>query len=216
MRAVALASLVCLLAAPGRAGDVANTLRSRLVSVRLEDATLDGFVEFLRKATGVNIFVNRKAIAKDGGDADAIRVTIDVKDVPALDALRIVLEPLDLGMKVRGNVLLITSKRDARGAPVLVMYDVADVLMPIRDFPAPDINIHPSGYEPPAPPEPEEHRAVDSSEELAELVRQFTGRGTWEDEGIRITVLRRHLLVRQYPAVHAEIRRLLEAVRGLR
>ena len=96
------------------------------------------------------------------------------------------------------------------------MYDVADVLMPIRDFPGPDIHIHPSGYEPPEPPEPEEHRAVDSAEELAELVRQFTGRGTWEDEGIRITVLRRHLVVRQYPAVHAEIRRLLEAVRGLR
>lgn len=220
MRIVALVALLAALAPAGPAAPdargLANTLRTRLVTVRLDDATLDEFVDFLRKASGVNIVVNRKAIAKDGGDADAIRVAIDVKDVTVLDALRIVLEPLDLGMRVRGNVLLITSKRDARGESVLVLYDVADLLMPIRDFPAPDLNIYPSGYEPPEPPEPEVHQAIETSEELAELVRQFTGRGTWEDAGIRITVLRRHLFVRQYPAVHAEIRRFLEAVRGLR
>ena len=88
--------------------------------------------------------------------------------------------------------------------------------MVIRDFPAPDINIYPSSYEPPDPPEPEVHQAVESADELAELVRQFTGRETWEDEGIRISVFRRHLFIRQYPKVHREIRRFLAAVRGLR
>jgi len=221
MKTAALAALVCLLASPGAAAprsakDVANTLRTRRISVAFEKAPLEKFVDFLRKASGLNIVVKKKAIEKAGGDADAVEVTLDVQDVTILDALKLVLEPLDLGMKVEKNILFITSKKDARGKPVLVIYNVSDVLMEIRDFPAADINIHPSDYEPPEPPEPEVHRAVETSEELAELVRQFTGRDTWEDENVNVTVFRRHLFIRQYPAVHAEIRRFLAAVRGLR
>ena len=71
------------------------------------------------------------------------------------------------------------------------------------------MNIYPSNYEPPEPPEPEVQQTYDSSEDLAELIRQFTGQGTWEDEGVRITVFRKHLFIRTYPRVHREIAALL-------
>lgn len=211
------ALLCCLLALPAAAGpeapaarSIANVLTTRRIpKLKLEKASLDQFVEFLRASTGVNIVVNKARIAKDGGDADAIEITLDLRDVTAAQALVLALEGQPVGFKIVGNVLLITSRKDALGKPVLVIYDVAYLLVPIRDFPAPDMNIYPSSYEPPEPPEPEVQQTYESSEELAELIRQFTGEGTWEDEGVRITVFRKHLFIRTYPGVHREIAALL-------
>ena len=52
-------------------------------------------------------------------------------------------------------------------------------------------------------------QTYESSEELAELVRTFTGQGTWEDEGVQITVFRKHLFIRTYPSVHRQVARFL-------
>jgi len=116
----------------------------------------------------------------------------------------------DLGLKIQGNVLIITSRKDALGKPVLRVYSVAHLLVPLRDFPGQEMNLYPSGYERPEPPEPEVVQTWESSEELAELIREFTGKDTWEDEGVRISVFRHHLFIRTYPGVHAEIARFLD------
>jgi len=193
-----------------------NFLETRRISAKFEKATLDQVVSYLRKATGINVVVMKARIEKDGGDADAIEISLEVDKVSIRDFLKLAFEPHGLGLAVRGNLLVITSKKAARGKPVLVVYDISEALIQIRDFPAPDINVYPSSYEPPEPPEPEIHQAVESSEELAEMVRQFCGKETWEDEGVSLTPFRRHLFVRQYPHVHSEIRRFLAAVRALR
>jgi len=192
-----------------RPRSIRNLLRGRTVSLELKEASLDAFVKVLRAASGINIVVRKHRIEKDGQDPDSIRITLHVRKVRILDALRLVLEPNGLGYSIKGNVLRITSKKDALCKPVLRIYSVAHLLVPIRDFPARDMNLYPSNVEPPEPPEPEVQHTYESSEELAELVRQFTGRGTWEDQGVSITVFRHHLFIRTYPAVHAEIARLL-------
>ena len=227
MKAPAAALLLCLLALPGlagpqakptrkvratrtRTGSVRNLLASRVLPrVKFEKASLEKFVKYIRVSSGINIVVNKGRIDKDGGDVDAIEITLDVRNVTVGQALVLALEGLDLGFKIKGNVLIITSKKDALGKPVLKIYSVAHLLIPIRDFPAPDLNIYPSNYEPPEPPEPEILQTYESSEELAELIRNFTGADTWENEGVSIHVFRRHLFIRTYPAVHREIARLL-------
>jgi hypothetical protein len=228
MKRIAVFALACLVALPAAAapGDkstkrarktaaerkaqsILNTLQTRRLTVQLESATLDQFVKYLRTAGGVNIVVKRKQIEKDGGDPDGIEIDLSLENVRMIDAIKIALEAHELGYAIKGNVFIITSKKDARGKPLLRIYSVAHLLVPIRDFPAPDVNIYPSSYEPPEPPEPEIQRTFESSEELAELVRQFTGKDTWEDEGISITVFRNHLFIRTYPGVHAEVGRFL-------
>jgi len=193
-----------------REKSIANLLLSRRLTVKFEKATLDQFVDRLRAATGINIFVHRTRMAKDGVDADAIEIDLDVHDVTAADLLKLAFAGVDVGFRIEKNILIVTSKKDARGKPVLRVYSVAHLLVPIRDFPAPDMNIYPSNYEPPEPPEPEVVQTYESSEQLAELVRTFTGEGTWEDEGVRITVFRNHLFVRTYPSVHAQIQSFLD------
>ena len=191
-------------------------LKMRRISVKFEGATLDEVVKYVRAATGINIVVRKHKISADGGDADAVEVTINVRNVSVLDFLKLAFEPQELGLAVRKNILVITSKRDSRGKPVLRMYNIAHLLVQIRDFPAADINIYPSSYEPPEPPEPEIHQAVESSEEVAEMVRNFVGQGTWEDEGVNIHVFRRHLFIRTYPKVHLQVSRFLTQLNALR
>jgi len=194
---------------PRGARAIANTLKTRRVSFKFEKATLDQFVKYMRAATGINIFVNKARIERDGGDVDSIEIDLELQNVTALDAFKVALQGRELGFKVRGNVLVITSKKDVLGKPVLRIYSVAHLLVPLRDFPAPDIHLRPSGYIPPEPPEPEVQQTFESSDQLAELVRQFTGRETWEDEGVQITVFRNHLFVRTYPRVHREVAQFL-------
>ncbi|MEE8107242.1 MAG: hypothetical protein V3T86_17030 [Planctomycetota bacterium] len=192
-----------------------NKLTTRKITVKLENRPLKDFLKFVRVAADINIVIDRSALRKENIDPDAIEIDMDLRNVKVIDALKIGLEPLKLALKVKGNVLLVTTKKAARGKPVLVVYSVATLLFPIRDFPAPDMNLHPSGYERPEPEEAEVHQAIESADELAELVRQFSGQETWEDEGIQITVFRRHLFIRQYPGVHRQIARLLRQLQGL-
>ncbi|MHC4954589.1 MAG: hypothetical protein ACYTGZ_11940 [Planctomycetota bacterium] len=212
---------VALFAAPSTAGpssarQLVNTLQQRRISVKFDAASLDDVVKYVHAATGINIVVRKHKIAADGGDADAIEISLKVRNVTVLDFLKLAFEPQDLGLAVRNNVLLITSKKDARGKPVLRMYDVSHLLVQIRDFPAPDINVYPSSFEPPEAPEPEIHQAVESSEEIAELIRNFVGQGTWEDEGVALHVFRRHLFVRTYPKVHRQVAHFLVQLNALR
>ncbi|MCK6461072.1 MAG: hypothetical protein L6Q95_14410 [Planctomycetes bacterium] len=193
-----------------KAESIVNLLKSRRLTVKLEKATVDELVEHLRAATGINIFVHKGRMTKDGVDPDGIVIDLDVKDVTAGEILNLAFAGHEVGLRIQGNILIVTSKKDARGTPVLRVYSVAHLLVPIRDFPGQDMNVYPSNYQRPDPPEPEVVQTYESSEQLSELVRTYTGEGTWEDEGVRITVFRNHLFVRTYPAVHGEIQRFLD------
>jgi hypothetical protein len=221
MRTLAALTLAALLApsseaAPSSARQLVNLLEERRISVEFKDASLDSVVKYIQAATGINIVVSKNRISAAGGDADAIEINLKVRNVSVLDLLRLAFEPMDLGLAVRKNILFITSKQDARVKPVLRMYDVAHLLVQIRDFPAADINVYPSGFEAPEAPEPEVHQAVESSEEIAELVRTFVAQGTWEDEGVAIHVFRKALMIRTYPGVHLQISRFLNQLNALR
>lgn len=202
-------------AAPAPPPRIALRLEQLRVSCSFDKLPLDDFVKWVRAATGVNVVVKRAVIAKEL-DPEGVLVTLELRDVALKDLLALALEPHGLATRVEGNVLFVTTKRDARGKPIVVLYDVSELLMPIRDFPAPDINLYQSHEERPEPPEPEVRAVADSAEEVADLVRRFCGEGTWEDEGVRVQVLRRHLLVRHYPEVHREIARFLLELRALR
>lgn len=221
MRYIATLALVGLFAvpapaAPSSARELVNLLATRRMSVEFKSASLDDVVKYIQAATGINIVVRKNKIEKAGGDVDAYEFDLRVRNVTVLDFLKLAFEPQDLGLAVRKNILLITSKQDARGKPVLRMYDISHLLVQIRDFPAPDINVYPSSMEPPEPPEPEIHQAVESADEVAEMLRNFIGEGTWEDEGVALHVFRRHLFIRQYPGTHRKIARFLLQLNGLR
>ena len=90
-----------------------NTLQTRRISVKFESASLDEVVKYVRAASGINIVVQKHKIEKAGGDADAIEISMKVRNVTVLDFLKLALLPNELGMATKGNILLITSKEIA-------------------------------------------------------------------------------------------------------
>ena len=99
---------------------------------------------------------------------------------------------------------------------MLRLYAVSDITHPLRDFPAPDLLLRPAGAEHEEEPETESKSAFSSAEDVLTLVKDHCGEGTWEDGEASGGTMGETLVIRQYPEVHAEIARLLAALRSAR
>lgn len=193
-------------------------LEGRLVTFDFSDKPLVEVLQYLGEVAGVNLVLS-PVLREERGD-DELRLTLSLTKVSVKSALQVICELKDLGAVYRHGVILITTPKDARGKPVLRMYSIADLTVRIRDFPAPDIMLKPTGAEDFAEvggkvEEGQEHAFADP-DFIAELITNNTGNGTWEDEGVSITANDKVLIVRQYPPVHREIDSLLSLLRAFR
>ncbi len=184
------------------------------VSVNFDDASLADALSYLAVLTGVNIVVG-PALRKEG-DPDLIRVSLRLTKVSALQVLELIAEGKDLGIGFQSGVLTVTTRKEARGKPVLRLYALGDMFMPIRDFPAPDLMLHPAGAERKVEEETETKPAFGDADEVLRMVKEHTGAGTWEDGDVSASVMHDWLVVRQYEEVHAEIGKLLALLRSAR
>ena len=215
-----LAALVTGPVARTEAGGSANELREALLILKdrrvnfdLKERHLRDVLKFLSDFSGVNIIISPVLTAElDDHDMD---VTLKLSKVTVWNALVIILELKNLKLVYRYGLLMVTTPKDARGKPKLRIYSIGDLTVKIRDFPAPDIQIRPSGFEFDEP-EVNEHEAFADPDFIQDLVTQNCGEETWEDEGVSISVSSRRMVVRQYPGVHREIERLLMLLRGYR
>lgn len=203
---------------PKRLQDQLLILAERQVNIDFDDLPLQEAVKFFTDATGVNLVVTPALY--EARDKDDLRLTLSLKRVSVSTALTIIMELKDLASVYRHGVIMITTPKDARGKPVLRLYSISDLTFRIRDFPAPDLMLRPSGAE--------DFGAIGGTEEegkefafadpefIMDLVSENTGNGTWEDDGVRISTNERFLVVRTYPSVHREIGRLLNMLRAFR
>jgi hypothetical protein len=185
-----------------------------LVSVNFDGTTVGDVVRHLGAVTGVNIVLG-PALLKEG-DPDLLKVTLRLQKVTARQVLEMTAENLGLGIGFQSGVLTLTTAKDARGRPTLRMYLLSDITMPIRDFPAPDLMLHPAGSERQVVEETETKPAFSDGDDILRLLKDVTGPGTWEDEGISATVMKEWLVVRQYEDVHEQIARVLFLLRSAR
>lgn len=184
------------------------------ISVNFDETPLRDAVNHLSVLTGVNMVLG-PALIKEG-DPDALKVTLRLRALPARQVLELMADSLHLGIGFQGGVLLVTTPKEARGKPVLRLYAIGDLAMPLRDFPAPDLMLKPAGAEVEVEEEKVTKHPFSEPEDLLALVKDHTGTGTWSDEGVSASTLRDWLVVRQYPEVHDEIASLLAMVRAAR
>jgi hypothetical protein len=229
MRRIALAVLVLavLVLAPAASTDAQEhpkrlkqmllILEDRLVNVHFKEKPLAEIVSYFSTLTGVNLVVS-PVLLKDR-EEEELRVTLTLKKLSVASVLRIILDLKGLAAVYRHGVIMITTPKDARGKPRLKIYSIADLTFKIRDFPAPDLMLKPHGVEDwgdiGGGEEVQEHSFADP-ELIMDLIRDNTGKDTWEDEGVSLSGNDRYLVVRQYPTVHREIAGLLELLRGFR
>jgi type II secretory pathway component GspD/PulD (secretin) len=191
-------------------------LRERLeqrITFEFQDTGLEDVINFLRQVTGTTIIVAPDVIAAGGGT-----VTLTLKDMRFGDALKWILQMTNLKMALQNQAIYISSQ-PITGAIALRMYDVTDLISPVKDFPGRELAFSAGGgggggltlFKTDAT----EDTPVDP-QQLVEFIQKNVASTSWEgNEGVGIEQRGGStLFVSQTPEVHKLIEQLLANMRN--
>src|SRR5688572_5059888 len=208
-------------AAPARVRPSPRTKKEALrflervrVSVDFDGVLLADAVAHIAAVADANIILGPALIAEGG--LENRKVTLRLKKVTARQALEFTAEGQSLGIGFVSGVLTVTTPKEARGKPVLRLHALGDLLMPLTDFPAPDLVLRPAGAEKTEEPETSRKPAFGDVDDVIDLVKRTVAPESWEEEGISITSFGEFLAVRQYEEFQDEVGRLLVMLRAAR
>ncbi len=179
-----------------------------------EGAPLVDIADYLQQVTGVNFLVSSKV--RDELDEDETAVYLDLNERSVLKTLDIITEINEsLAYKIEDGVVKFVTAEELTGGQVLRMYEVRDLIRPIRDFPGPEINIDPSGGPPEFDEDIEEREALVITEDsLDALIRDNVAPESWDaDVANSLRISAGTMVVNQTPEVHEEIQTLLDDLR---
>ncbi|HYE06823.1 MAG TPA: hypothetical protein VEL07_15005 [Planctomycetota bacterium] len=195
------------------------TIQDRLqqqVTFEFEDTSLEDVVNFFRQVTGVNIIVAPEVYA-----SGSATVTLRARDMKFGDALKWVLELTNLFMAVQNQAIYISNEA-VTGATLLRVYDVADLISPVRDFPGRELAYNSGsgggggGFDLFSGPAMEDGEAADP-QDLVDFIQNNVAPGQWEGEGVAIEARTgSSLFISQAPEVHALVDQLLINMRNQR
>src|SRR5690606_26597257 len=107
-----------------------NARMDQVVTFEFEDTPFEDVMAFFRQVTGLNIIVAPEVYA-----AGAAPITFRARDMRCRESLKWVLEMGRLHMAIQNQAIFIADQPIA-GAIALRMYDIADLVSPVRDMPA--------------------------------------------------------------------------------
>ncbi|MCG3133492.1 MAG: hypothetical protein HMLKMBBP_00666 [Planctomycetes bacterium] len=199
-------------AAPKDVDEALRRLARVKASCDFKDVSLAEVAEFVGKVSRQNVIVSPLLAAK--GDGATPKVTFRLTAVTMRQVAEVAAKMTGTRLAVRDGVLQFTTPEDARGEPVLRIYDLGDLTHRLRNVPGPDIRLHLASAEWKDEEESDVENAFSDAEKVVETLKKMTGDGTWDDEKVDIrTFGERRIVVRQYPEVHKEIVRLLAMLR---
>ncbi|MFW5830179.1 MAG: type II secretion system protein GspD, partial [Planctomycetota bacterium] len=182
----------------------------QVITVQFEDAELIDVVDFLRRTTGVNIIVATEVVA----DAAVPPITLSANNMKLKTALKWVMQITRLQMSIRNQAIYI-SKEGQLGEVALRLYDISDLLSPVRDFTGIELGYSAAddgGFE-----------IIDTfaeegdadPQEMVDFIRENVAIDTWdlEKRGIQLGS-GGTLFVSQSPEVHDQIEVLLANLRN--
>lgn len=190
----------------------------KIPQVRFADTSLQDAAKWLQIATGWNFVVKTTVIEKAGVDLSAVRYKLELNDVTVAGLLRVMLEPHGLVWKVEGNIVHLTTKADAQGKPVLVLYPISHLTWTKTNFRGPDIDLHPSGFvvsDDTAEEEEDEEDPFRDPQHVADLVKEMVD-ATWTEEGWSLTATKQWLMVKAPRSVQRQVARALEQMVALK
>jgi hypothetical protein len=187
-------------------------LQRRRVDVDFKDLPLDEVVAFVGKIARVNTMVSAQFQAKAAGSLPLL--TLRLRNVTLRQLAETVAKTTGSRMVLRDGILQFTTPEDARGTPVLRVFSIADLTFRIRNFPGPDIRLHTGDVRYVQEEETDQATPFDDPQTVVDLLRKFTGEGTWDDEEVSISADDRRIVVKQYPEVLREISRFLAVMRA--
>jgi len=197
-------------------------IRDRLqqqVTFDFEDTAFEDVINFFRQVTGISIIV-----APEVGAAGAGTVTLRARDMRFSDALKWVLELTKLHSAILNQAIYVSNKPVA-GAVALRLYDIADLISPVRDFPGPELAFNAGGkggkggggfdlFGGAGAGKGGGATALDPAQ-LVEFIKKSVEPTSWTKEGVAIDQRSgATLFVNQAPEVHTLIEQLLQNLRN--
>jgi len=179
-------------------------------------SALSDVANYLQQATGVNFVITSKVATELDDEQRTIKLDIanehSVRKV--LDLINEVSE--NIRWKIEDGVVKFAHKDELKGGQVLRFYEVRDLIHPVPDFPAREMNVSPSGGVQLADEELTERESnVVTSEALDQLIRNNVAPGSWEADPQNSLRITEHgtMVVHQTPEVQEQIQRLLDDLR---
>lgn len=182
-----------------------------------EGTPLSDIAAYLQNVTGVNFVISTLATELDEEETN---ITLQLGERTVYKTLEIIAGrggmSENLRWKIQNGVVKFVTAEELTGGQVLHMYEVRDIIHPVRDFPGGDVNIAPSGgLEPPEEDLEEREANVVTSDALDTLIRNNISPESWDADpanSLRITESGT-MVVYQTPEVHEQIRKLLRDLR---
>jgi len=182
-----------------------------------EGTPLVDLAAYLQSVTGVNFVISSLATELDEEETN---ITLSLGERSVYKTLEIIAGrggmSANLRWKISNGVVKFVTAEELTGGQVLFMYEVRDIIHPVRDFPGGDVNISPSGGLEPAEEEAAEREAnVVTSDALDSLIRNNISPASWDADpanSLRITESGT-MVVYQTPEVHEQIHKLLRDLR---
>ncbi|MCX7418812.1 MAG: hypothetical protein NT013_04650 [Planctomycetia bacterium] len=202
---------------------LAMTKSEKLVTVNFDNVPLKEAMKQLAQSTGRNIVLEKSGLAEEAL-TERVPITLAVDQVKLDSALKLMLDPLNLGYRVdESGVIVVTSRQRLRGEAIVKTYAVADLVIPIPKHATLMLNRNArSADEIRATTKSIEDQAKKSQPQLRELIDLITETcqpDSWSEKGgngnIKANDSTLSLVVRQTRNVHDEIRDLLDQLRRL-
>jgi type II secretory pathway component HofQ len=184
----------------------------RVKGIAWEGANLDVVVGYLRTITGLNFFITPKVRTEK---MEEVSITWSGDDITVRNLLDLVVtEPYELRWEVRNGVVTIAAADEVSGLMKLRYFDVKDLNVAIQNFVGQEINLVPSNFTPPEPPELPDPQPIFQAENLVELIKETIGKeGTW-DEPAAIDTKNGIIIARNRPEILQQVEALLDDLRA--
>ncbi len=181
-----------------------------------KETHLDDVLEYLAKAAGVQMYVDRRALEDLGVVAKEAQVTMNLKDVPAEMVLRLVLRQYGLAYMLDNGVVIVTTPEEVEQSLEIRVYAVGDLVQPPSKPAAVEFDPGRPSY--PGPAGAAIGAALGASSHVSELMDLITSTvepTSWEEVGGPATIrdYRGALVIAQTYQGHRKVEKLLEGLR---
>ena len=208
-------------------------LKDRLqqrITCDFSEQAFEEVITFLQRMSGVSF-----VLAPDVAAGGAPNVSLHVKDMRLDDILKWVCTLTQLNWAIDKQAIFV-SKAPIQGSASLKMYDITDLVSPIRDFPGEEPGYNkmsstaggggrgggggggggaaPSLFGGGGTAAATGGAAMFDPDKLKEFIQKSVGKGSWENPGISIDRRSTTLFVTQSPETHRQIDDLLKHLRN--